>query len=204
MVIILNLKNFLTNSGKARKIFGKKELGIIYKQLDGISLTQSEKNRLSRDIKPKLEFIKEVNEFKDEFELKKDQDNTRIIDMAVQLILQDKLKDRVRAIFLFGSHAGGIVTRRSDIDVAVVFTYISAAEATKFRIRIAAEFSNKLDVQVFNVLPPKIKRSIARNHRVLYKGKDFDNLFFTIKYLKDDDYFIRVRRIFGVSHGKNI
>jgi hypothetical protein len=38
----------------ARKIFGAKELKIIEKQLFGVRLTQSEKNRLSRDIRRKL------------------------------------------------------------------------------------------------------------------------------------------------------
>ena len=58
MVIILRLKNYLKINENARKIFGKKELEIIIKQLEGIHLTQSERNRISRDIKPKLEFIK--------------------------------------------------------------------------------------------------------------------------------------------------
>ena len=46
MVVILELKEFLINNKNARKIFGKTEIEIILKQLDGITLTQSEKNRL--------------------------------------------------------------------------------------------------------------------------------------------------------------
>ena len=199
MVVILELKEFLINNKNARKIFGKKEIGIILKQLDGISLTQSEKNRLSRDIKPKFEFIKEASKFEGEFELKKDADNLKIIDKAVQLILDDELKDRIRAILLFGSHAGGVVTKRSDIDICVVFDEISREEAGKFRIRILGHFPLKMDIQVFNVLPQKIKRDIARNHRVLYKSNDYDNTNFSIKYLKDEDYFIRMNKLFGVE-----
>jgi len=198
MVVILGLKQFLKNDNDARKIFGKKEIAIILKQLDGITLTQSERNRLSRDIKPKLEFIKEINQFKDEFKLKKDQDTKKIIDKAIELILQDELKDRVRAILLFGSHAGGMVTHRSDIDVCVVFKKdLSLKEATKFRIRVLGNFSLKMDIQVFNVLPQKVKRSIARKHKILYKAQDFSNTAFTIRYLKDEDYFIRMKRIMG-------
>ena len=197
MVIILELKEFLKSNTNARKIFGKKEIGIILKQLDGISLTQSEKNRLSRDIRPKLNFIKEISNFEDEFELKKDANNIKIIDKAVRLILQDELKNKIEAILLFGSHVKGIVTTRSDVDICVVFTDISLEEATKFRIRISGEFSKKADIQVFNILPQKIKRAIARNHKILYKSNDFDNLSFTIRYLKDEDYFIRMNRIMG-------
>jgi len=199
MVVNLNLKDFLKSNRNARKIFGKKEIGIILKQLDGISLTQSEKNRLSRDIRPKFEFIKEVSDFKDEFNLKKDASTLKIIDKAVQLILQDELKDKVKAILLFGSHAGGVVTTRSDIDICVIFTDISLREATKFRIRIMGRLPEKVDVQVFNILPQKIKKSIAINHKVLYKGNNFDNMSFTIQHIKDEDYFFRVDKMMGAE-----
>ena len=197
MVIILILKNFLKSNKNARKIFGRKELEIVFKQLHGIKLTQSEKNRLSRDIRPKLQFMKEISKFEDEFELKKNADNKKLTEQVVQLILQDELKDKIKAVLLFGSHVKGVITKRSDIDICVVFTDISLEDATRFRIRISSEFSEKIDVQVFNILPQKIKMSIAKNHKVLYKRQDFDNLEFTIKYLKDEDYFIRMKNITG-------
>jgi hypothetical protein len=40
------LKEVINKNKGIRKIFGKKEIEIILKQLDGIELTQSEKNRL--------------------------------------------------------------------------------------------------------------------------------------------------------------
>ena len=199
MVVILILKEFLRSNKNARKVFGKKEIGIILKQLDGISLTQSEKNRLSRDIKPKFEFIKEASKFGDEFELKKDADNLKIVDKAVQLILDDELKDRIMAILLFGSHAGGVVTKRSDIDICAIFTDISLREATKFRIRIMGELPEKVDVQVFNILPQKIKKSIAINHKILYKSSNFDNMSFTIRHIKDEDYFFRLNKTMSAT-----
>ncbi len=196
MVIIL-LSEFLRQNKSARKIFGEKELEIIFKQLDGLPLKQSEKNRLSRDIKPKLEFIKEISKFENEFELKKDQEAKKIINKAINIILQDKLKDKIEAILLFGSRVRGVITPRSDIDICVVFGTIEKEDADRFRIRILGNFSAKADIQVFNVLPQKIKRTIARNHKVLYKREDYDNTDFTIKYLKDDDYFIRMKEVFG-------
>ena len=196
MVIIL-LNEFLKQNRNARRIFGKKELEIIFKQIDGLPLTQSERNRLSRDIKPKLQFIKEISRFEDEFELKKDQDAKKIINKAVNLILQDKLKEKIQAILLFGSRVNGIVTPRSDIDICVVFDEIKRDEADRFRIRILGNFSTNEDIQVFNALPQKIKRSIAKSHKILYKKEDFDNSLFTIRHLKDEDFFIRARRILG-------
>lgn len=200
MVIILVLKKLLKSNRNARKIFGKKEIEIILKQLDGFPLTQSEKNRLSRDIKPKLEFIKEISNFKDEFKLQKNQNNKRLIEEAVDRILSDELKENIQAILLFGSFADRSFTIRSDIDICVIFKKdLSLKEATKFRMRIAGQLSEKIDIQVFNTLPQKIKREIARNHKLLYKDKAYDNLDFSIKYLKDEDYFIRMNKVIGVG-----
>ena len=184
----------------SRKIFGKKELDIILKQLEGMPLKQSERNRLSRDIKPKLEFIKEINEFKDEFKLEKNQNNKTIIEKAVITILNDELKDNIKAVLLFGSFADKTFTKRSDIDICVLFKKdLTLKEATKFRIRTSGQLPDKVDIQVFNILPMKIKREIARNHKVLHKSKDYDNINFSIKYLKDRDYFIRINKIFGIE-----
>ena len=200
MVIILTLKNLLKSNRDARRIFGKREIEIILRQLDGLKLTQSEKNRLSRDIKPKLEFIKKINTFEDEFKLKKNQNNKRLIEEAVNIILDDKLKREIKAILLFGSFADNSNIFRSDIDICVIFKKdLSFNEATRFRIRIAGQASEKIDIQVFNVLPQKIKRDIARNHRVLFKDESYDNIGFSIKYLKDEDYFIRMNKIMGAE-----
>ena len=117
MVIILTLREFLKKNKKVRKIFGKKEIAIMLNQLGGISLTQSEKNRLSRDIKPKLEFIREASEFKSEFKLEKNQDNRQIIETAVNVILNDSLKEKVDSILLFGSFSDNTFNFRSDIQI---------------------------------------------------------------------------------------
>lgn len=194
----MKLKEFLKSNKNSRKIFGKMELEIILKQLDGLSLKQSERNRLSRDIKPKLEFIKEIAEFKDEFKLEKNQNNKRLIEKAVETILNDEFGDNIKAILLFGSFADNSFIPSSDIDICVVFKKdLSLKEATEFRIRVSGNLPEKVDVQVFNILPQKIKKAIARNHKVLYRSYDYDNINFTIRYLKDDDYFARMNRIFS-------
>ncbi len=50
----MGMLQFLKKNENTRKIFGVRELKIIEKQLLGINLTQSEKNRLSRDIRKKF------------------------------------------------------------------------------------------------------------------------------------------------------
>ena len=192
----MELSTFISSEPEARRIFGKKELEIMQKQLKGQHLTISERNRLSRDIKPKLSCIEKLSHFKEEFALAKNQENKALIQKAVKVILQDKEKENIKAILLFGSFADNTFIFRSDIDICVIFKKeLTLREATDFRIRIIAQLSDKFDIQVFNTLPQKIKRDIARNHKILYKTGDFDNLTFTIRYLRDDDYEIRLKRL---------
>lgn len=154
----------------ARKIFGKSELKIIEKQLLGINLTQSEKNRLSRDIRKKLEFIEKASRFKGEFKLKKGAEIKKAIQETKEAILNDRLSKDIKKIILYGSAAENKLTFRSDIDIAVEFKKIDLKEATKFRKRVLGESPEKADIQVYNTLPEKIQKEVDKG-RILY-GKD--------------------------------
>ncbi len=168
----MNLLQFLKeNKTEARKIFGKRELKIIEKQVKGVNLTQSEKNRLSRDIRKKLRFIKSISKFEDEFDLKKGREIKRKISNAKKEILNHKLKSRIKKIYLFGSAVKSEMALKSDIDIAVEFEKIEKREAFNFRKEILGNVPDKIDVQVFNFLPKKVKESIKKNHKILYKRK---------------------------------
>lgn len=169
MVVIMEFKVFIKKNPLARKVFGEKEIVIIRKQIAGVRLTQSERNRLSRDIRPKFKFIVQASRFSSEFELKKGAENKRIIEDALEVIREDKDFERIREVWLFGSVVDNTMTVRSDIDICVLFDRISLREATKFRVRIAARVDDKVDVQIFSKLPGKIKKSILKSHKVLYK-----------------------------------
>ena|SRR3989344_3011659 len=166
------LTEFLKNHEiAARKIFGAKELEIIFKQLNGYVLKQSEMNRLSRDIRQKFAFIAECSRFSGEFALKKNQTNKKIIaDTLVELMNDQSFKD-INAILLGGSYANGEFTPESDIDIFVVFkkSEVSIKEATIFRKRMLARLHPKVDLQVFNALPENIKQDVLSNHRVIFK-----------------------------------
>jgi len=168
--VIMNLLQFLKENEEARRVFGKRELKIIEKQLQGISLTQSEKNRLSRDIRKKFKFIKDVARFENEFELKKAQIVKDLINEAKEEILHHSLKNKIKKIFLYGSVVKNEISIKSDIDIVVEFDEITLKEATKFRIEMSGRISDKINIQVFNILPEKIKKSILNNHRILYSN----------------------------------
>ncbi|MCK4588843.1 MAG: nucleotidyltransferase domain-containing protein [Nanoarchaeota archaeon] len=165
----MKLLKFLKFNKKTRKIFGKRELKIIEKQLLGINLTQSEKNRLSRDIRPKFEFIKEAARFSEEFKLKKGSEIKKMIEEAKEIILSDVFFGKITKIILFGSAAENKLTFKSDIDLAVKFDGIGLREATFFRKRISGKVNSRIDVQVYNHLPAKIKKEIDLKGKLLYK-----------------------------------
>ncbi len=182
MVVILNLETFLKESKEARKVFGRREIEIIFKQMEGFDLTQSEKNRLSRDIRQKFKFIKECSKFQDSFDLKKNKKNRDIINETLEVLVNDKLAKDFKKILLFGSFADNTFTKRSDIDICVVFKKdIPLKEATEFRIRTSGQVKDKVDIQVFNSLPQKIKETIMKNHRVLFEEKDFKRFRYQLK-----------------------
>lgn len=165
----MNLIQFLKSNKDARKIFGERELKIIEKQLNGINLTQSEKNRLSRDIRKKLQFMKEISKFSNEFELKKSSSIKAFIEEAKETILNHSLRDKINEIILFGSFVENKMTFNSDLDIAVKFSKITKKEAFDFRKNISGNVSGKIDIQVFNVLPEKVKREIEKKGRIIYK-----------------------------------
>lgn len=163
--------NLLKGPG-ARRIFGERELKIIEKQLWAIRLTRSEKNRLSRDIRRKLEFIKEAARFADEFRLKKGADLRMEVNEAVEVIREDEAFNNIKRIWLFGSTTSNERNLTSDIDIAAEFKELTQKEAVEFRKRVSGNFGANVDVQVFNVLPKKIQDDILKNGRVIYERKD--------------------------------
>lgn len=152
-----------------RRLFGERELKIIEKQLIGVNLKPSEKTRLSRDIRKKFEIIKQLGQFSNEFKLKKAAHTKTIIEKVKYTIIKNKLFDRVKRIIIFGSFVENELRLGSDIDLAVEFNKINEKEAFQFRLDIIRETSDKVDIQVYNFLPDKIKKDIDKHGRTIYE-----------------------------------
>jgi predicted nucleotidyltransferase len=168
----MDLLRFLQKNKEARKIFGQRELKIIEKQLWGVNLTQSEKNRLSRDIRKKFEFISKVARFEDEFKLKKGVVVRELIEEAIEVAKESKWFLQIKKMILYGSSVENQRMLRSDIDIAVVFGKIDRREATKFRIHMSGRVNDRVDVQVYNILPLKITKEIDKKGKVIYERKN--------------------------------
>ena len=165
----MSLIRFLKENENARKIFGKRELKIIEKQLLGINLTQSEKNRLSRDIRKKFQFIKEISGRTYDFDLKKGSLIKEKIQNAIEVIKKSKDFPKIKKIILFGSTAENQRSFRSDIDIAVEFDEITSREAALFRIKTSGKLSDDIDIRVYNILPDKIKKEIDEKSKILWQ-----------------------------------
>ena len=167
----MGLLNIIKKNANLRELFGERELKIIEKQLLGIKLTPSEKTRLSRDIRKKFDAIKVLIPYAEDFELKHGAEIKQIVNYMKERIIESEYFPKIKKIMLFGSTVTNERTFRSDIDLAVEFKKdISLREATEFRIKFSE--NKDMDVQVFNILPDKIKKSILNNHKVLYEKRE--------------------------------
>lgn len=168
------MKSFLTfleKNPEIRKIFGKRELKIIEKQAWAVGLTQSEKNRLSRDIRKKLDAVKGLSSFSEEFRLKKGAALKEQIDQVLETLQKEAGFKHVLRVWLFGSSVEGKRALSSDVDFAVEFTRIEPPEALSFRKRVLGGLDEKIDVQVYNFLPQAVKAEI-RKGTVIYERAD--------------------------------
>ncbi len=164
---------FLQSNPDARKVFGKRELKIIEKQAWAVELTQSEKNRLSRDIRKKLEFIEKIARFSDAFKLKKGASVKEKVNQVVETIQKDPLAAKIKRIWLFGSTVQKTRSLgHSDVDIAVEFDDITPRDALVFRRRVLGNFDERVDVQVLNALPKEVQTEIREQGSVLHERSD--------------------------------
>ena len=94
-----------------------------------------------------------------------------MINEAKEIILEHALRNKIKKIMLFGSVVENKLTVKSDIDIAVEFFDITKKQGFDFRKNILGKVSNKIDIQVFNFLPEKVKKEIIKSHRVLYNNE---------------------------------
>jgi len=156
-----------------RRIFGERELKIIEKQLKGINLLPSERTRLSRDIRKKLEAVRLLSNFVEDFKLKKGLYLKEIIKNVKNEIFNHPLFPKVKRIILFGTAAENRLRLDSDIDIAIEFyKNINEKKAFKFKLYISGKANDKVDIQIFNFLPEEIKNEIDRRGKILFERKN--------------------------------
>ncbi|MEK6893554.1 MAG: nucleotidyltransferase domain-containing protein [Nanoarchaeota archaeon] len=155
-----------------RRIFGERELKIIEKQLKGVNLLPSERTRLSRDIRKKLEAVRLLSPFIEDFKLKKGLYLKEIIENARNEIFKHPLSRNIKRIILFGTAVENKLRLGSDIDLAIEFDKeINEKEAFKFKLYALGKVNDKIDIQIFNKLPEEIKSEIDKRGKILFEKK---------------------------------
>jgi len=165
----MTLIDLVKHENEMRRLFGKQELKIIEKQLLGVNLSPSEKTRLSRDIRPKFEIIEKLSDFKNEFKVKKSSEIKYIINEAKEIIVESIWKNKIKEIRAFGSFTENKLRLASDIDLSVEFEGITKKESDEFKLEMIAKLPRKIQIQVFNSLPDKIKKEIIIKGKLIYK-----------------------------------
>jgi len=108
-----------------------------------------------------------------------------------EIVIIEKLKKDFRSfekecmgILLFGSHAEGKQTKRSDIDVCIIKPLEGVMD------NIYGKLGGKYDIKVFEKLPLYVKMEIIRHHEVIYGNK-----------LSLSEYFYFFRKLWrGMEH----
>lgn len=71
-------------------------------------------------------------------------------------------------VVLYGSHARGDATARSDVDVAIVSHSWDREDNLRLWKSVLGKAPDRYDVHVFELLPLHIRADIAQTHEVLF------------------------------------
>jgi len=94
--------------------------------------------------------------------------------------------ERCRGIVLFGSHAKGEATKRSDVDVCLVTPEKGVFDA------VLSKLGGKYDIRVFEELPYHVRADIIQNHVRIYARDDLDMYFYKqLKIWKDMEHRVK-------------
>ena len=168
----MNFLEELKENKEIRALFGKAELLIIEKQLLNVSLKPSEKTRLSRDIRKKFRAIASLIPFQRQFSLKQGSIVYDIVQDSTRFIINSSYESNIKKIILFGSTTEKSRTLLSDIDIVIEFKRITEKEATRFRLEMMRKLHKRVDLQVYNILPDKIKKRIDAYGKTIYQREN--------------------------------
>jgi len=89
------------------------------------------------------------------------------------------IKDEVKGVLLFGSHAAGKADKKSDIDICLV-----SPENKRVLLKLFEKLGDKYDVKIFEELPLHIKMDIIKNHRTIF-GDEVELSYYFYNFRKE-------------------
>lgn len=98
------------------------------------------------------------------------------------------IKDEVQGVLLFGSAAKGELSKRSDIDIALV-----NPRTNTVLLKVFARLGQRYDVKIFEDLPLHIKMDIIKHHLVIF-GDEVELSYYFYRFRKEwNDVEHRIR-----------
>lgn len=89
------------------------------------------------------------------------------------------IKDEVKGVLLFGSHAAGNEDKRSDIDICLV-----SPKNRRILLKVFEKLGDKYDVKIFEKLPLNIKMDIIKNHKTIF-GNEIELSYYFYNFRKE-------------------
>lgn len=106
-----------------------------------------------------------------------------------------KSEENVLVAYLFGSHARGLETSKSDIDIAVLLSEVPD-KALEYYLhlerRLAEVLENDIDLVFLNDAPPLLKYQVIKYGRLLFSKDERVRVMFEVKSLCEYLDFSRV------------
>jgi predicted nucleotidyltransferase len=89
------------------------------------------------------------------------------------------IKDEVEGVLLFGSAVKGELSKRSDIDIALV-----RPKNKRVLLKVFERLGGKYDIKIFEDLPLHIKIDIIHNHQVII-GDEVELSYYFYRFRKE-------------------
>ncbi len=97
----------------------------------------------------------------------------------------------IHSVLIFGSHARGDITSRSDVDVCLVMPNCDNRRRREIAELAAGKLGERFDVKVFELMPLFLKITVINNHIIIFtrnKCELYEYFYFYRKLWKDQKH----------------
>ncbi|GAB4318385.1 MAG: nucleotidyltransferase domain-containing protein [Promethearchaeota archaeon] len=102
---------------------------------------------------------------------------------------------KVLGVILYGSHARGEATPRSDVDVCVVVPNLPLVDAYELVVDLLENPDDAYDVRLFEELPLHVQAAIIESGKTIASRDENALLEYFVRFRRDwEDVQVRIRR----------
>ncbi|TAL22634.1 MAG: nucleotidyltransferase domain-containing protein [Nitrospirae bacterium] len=121
--------------------------------------------------------------------------NLMIENIAERLKEYFKDKEEILLAFIFGSAAGGRLTKGSDVDIAVLFSDMpNFQDVLKMTTAVSEVIGREVDMIILNNSSPVIRMQVLKNGKLIKSKDDVIYNNFYVRAVKEYDDLKHVRK----------